>query len=161
MLNPSSFSLRVFLITVLAFSVLSCGTTRKALNMETKAEFKLVANTDINPNSDGKASPIVLQVLKLRDARQFKQEDFLNLFEDAKGRLGNDLIEITKLKELAPGEKRTEKLALSPDVKFIGILGEYVQYNEADAKAVIKIEPHTTTEATLKIERLKVSFQQD
>ena len=55
-----------------------------------------------------------------------KQEDFLNLFEDPQGRLGNDLIEITRLKELAPGESRTETFNLTPEVKFIGILGEYV-----------------------------------
>jgi type VI secretion system protein VasD len=138
----------------------SCSTTRKALNLETAAEIRLEATQDINPNSDGKAAPIVLQVIKLRDARQFKQEEFLNLFEDAKGRLGNDLIEITKLKELAPGEKRLEKIALTPDVKYLGILGEYIQYNDADAKAVIRIEPHTTTKATLKIEKLKVHFEE-
>ena len=161
MLTRTHISLRLLLVAVLAIATLSCGTTRKALNMETNAEFMLVADPDINPSTDGKASPIVLQVVKLRDDRQFKQEDFLNLFEDAKARLGNDLIEITKLRELAPGEKRTEKLALSPDVKFIGILGEYVQYNDADAKTVIKIEPHTTTKATLKIEKLKVYFHQE
>ena len=161
MLTRIHLPFRLLLITLLVALTAACGTTRKALNLDTAAEFKLVATHDINPNSDGKPSPIVLQVVKLRDARQFKQEDFLNLFEDAKGHLGNDLIEITKLKELAPGEKRVEKLALTPEVKFIGILGEYVQYNDADAKAVIKIEPHTTTEATLKIEKLKVHFEDD
>lgn len=161
MLTRINLPFRLFLITLLVAATASCGTTRKALNLETTAEFQLLATPDVNPNSDGKPSPIVLQVVKLRDARQFKQEDFLNLFEDAKGRLGNDLIEITKLKEIAPGEKRLEKLALTPDVKFIGILGEYVQYNDADAKAVIKIEPHTTTKATLKIEKLKVHFEDD
>lgn len=152
--------LRIAFIALLVFLTASCGTTRKALNLDTAAEIQLVASHDINPNSDGKAAPIVLQVIKLRDARQFKQEDFLNLFEDAKGRLGNDLIEIIKLKELAPGEKRLEKIALTPEVKFLGILGEYVQYNDAEAKAVIKIEPHTTTSATLKIEKLKVQFEE-
>lgn len=150
---------RLLLVTLLVILTASCSTTRKALNFVTAAEFKLVAAHDINPNSDGKASPLVLQVVKLRDARQFKQDDFLNLFEDAKGRLGNDLIEIIKLKEIAPGEKRIENLSLTPDVKFIGILGEYVQYNDAEAKAVIEIEPHTTTKATLKIEKLKVYFE--
>lgn len=154
--NPVRIAFIAFLVLVTA----SCATTRRALNLDTVAEFKLVTTQDINPNGEGKASPIVLQVVKLRDARQFKQEDFLNLFEDPKGRLGNDLIEIVKLKEIAPGEKRFEKLALTPEVKFIGILGEYIQYNDADAKAVIKIEPHTTTSATLKVEKLKVYFEE-
>lgn len=155
------FSFRLLLVTFLVLLTASCSTTRKALNLDTAAEFQLVAAHDINPNSDGKASPIVLQIVKLRDDRQFKQDDFLNLFEDAKGRLGNDLIEIIKLKEIAPGEKRLEKISLTPDVKFIGILGEYVQYNDADAKTVIAIKPHATTKATLKIEKLKVHFAND
>ncbi|MEZ5506523.1 MAG: type VI secretion system lipoprotein TssJ [Gammaproteobacteria bacterium] len=160
MLTSLHHPLRLALIALLVMVTASCSTTRKALNLETAAEIRLEATQDINPNSDGKAAPIVLQVIKLRDARQFKQEEFLNLFEDAKGRLGNDLIEITKLKELAPGEKRLEKIALTPDVKYLGILGEYIQYNDADAKAVIRIEPHTTTKATLKIEKLKVHFEE-
>lgn len=160
MLTCLHHPLRLALIALLVMVTASCSTTRKALNLETAAEIRLEATQDINPNSDGKAAPIVLQVIKLRDARQFKQEEFLNLFEDAKGRLGNDLIEITKLKELAPGEKRLEKIALTPDVKYLGILGEYIQYNDADAKAVIRIEPHTTTKATLKIEKLKVHFEE-
>ena len=151
---------RIALIAFLVLLTAACSTTRRALNLDTSAEFKLVTTQDINPNTDGKASPLVLQVVKLRDARQFKQEDFLNLFEDAKGRLGNDLIEIIKLKEIAPGETRVETLKLTPEVKFIGILGEYIQYNDAKAKAVIEIEPNATTKATLKIEKLKVQFEE-
>lgn len=160
MLTSLHHPLRLALIAALVMATAACSTIRKALNLETAAEIRLEATQDINPNSDGKAAPIVLQIIKLRDARQFKQEEFLNLFEDAKGRLGNDLIEITKLKELAPGEKRLEKIALNPDVKYLGILGEYIQYNDADAKAVIRIEPHTTTKATLKIEKLKIHFEE-
>lgn len=147
-------------ISVLLITTLSaCGTTRKALNLETTAEFKFVASLDVNPTSAGKAAPIVVQVITLRDARQFKQEDFLNLFEDPQSRLGNDLIEITRLKEFAPGESRVETFNLTPEVKFIGILGEYIQYEDAEAKAVIAIEPHATNKARISIEKLKVRIE--
>ncbi|HVK99272.1 MAG TPA: type VI secretion system lipoprotein TssJ [Dongiaceae bacterium] len=141
---------------LMALVLTACGTTRKALDLETTATLTITATTDVNPNSDGRAAPIVIQILKLRDERQFKQEDFLSLFQDAKGRLANDYIEMTRLKELAPGETRVEKLNLSPDVKFIGILGEYIQYDTAQAKLVIPIEAHKNNEVNVRIERLNI-----
>lgn len=148
--------LHIILISFLMITLSACSATRKALDLETTAQLKITASKDVNPNSAGRAAPIVLQVIKLRDARQFKQEDFLNLFEDPQGRLGNDLIEIIRLKELAPGEARLENFDLTPEVKFLGILGEYVQYEDAQAKLVIPIEAHTTNKAHIKIEKLKV-----
>ena len=159
MMMPLRTFLQITVSIVLLFTLSACSTTRKALDLETTAEFKFVASQDVNPTSAGRAAPIVIQVITLRDARQFKQEDFLNLFEDPQGRLGNDLIEITRLKEFAPGESRVETFALSPDVKFIGILGEYIQYEDASAKAVIAIEPHTTNKAHISIEKLKVRVE--
>ena len=150
---------RIALTLVVIFAVASCSTTRKALNLETTLNLTVRASRDINPNSNGHAAPIVLQVIKLRDARQFKNEDFLNLFEDPKGRLGNDLIEITKLKELAPGEKREEKINLTPDVKFVGILGEFIQYDRARAKVVIPIEAHASNSADLRVEKLNLRLE--
>ena len=129
------------------------------LNLETSAEFNIIASKDVNPNNSGHPAPLVVQVITLRDARQFKQEDFLNLYEDPQGRLGNDLIEITRLKELAPGESRVETFNLSPEVKFIGILGEYIQYEDAQAKAVIAIEPHATNKVRIRLEKLKVNIE--
>ena len=141
---------------ILLVGLSACGTTRKVLNLETTAELKLVASQDVNPTPDGRAAPIVIQVIKLRDARQFRQEDFLNLYEDPQGRLGNDLIEITRLKELAPGESRVETFSLTPEVKFIGILGEFIQYEEADAKAVIPIPAHASNDVRVRIEKLNI-----
>lgn len=153
--QPLAFVVISFLFLTLA----ACGTTRKALDLETTAELTISASKDVNPNNAGRAAPIVVQVIKLRDARQFKQEDFLNLFEDPQGRLGNDLIEIIRLKELAPGEARVEKFSLTPEVKFIGILGEYIQYEDAQAKVVIPIEAHASNDAEIKIEKLKIRIE--
>ena len=150
---------QIALSILLVVTLSACGTTRKVLNLETSAEFNIIASKDVNPNNSGHPAPLVVQVITLRDARQFKQEDFLNLYEDPQGRLGNDLIEITRLKELAPGESRVETFNLSPEVKFIGILGEYIQYEDAQAKAVIAIEPHATNKVRIRLEKLKVNIE--
>ena len=151
--------LSVVITSLLILTISACGTTRKALDLQTTAQLQLSASPDVNPNSLGKPAPIVLQVIKLRDARQFKQEDFLNLYKDPQGRLGNDLIEIIKLKELAPGESRKESFDLTPEVKFLGVLGEYIQYEDANAKAVMAIEPHTGNDAKVSIQKLNIQIE--
>ena len=156
MLNVTKISVRFALTLFLIFTVASCATTRKALDFDTALNLTVSASKDVNPTSSGHPAPIVLEVIKLRDDRQFKNEDFINLFEDPKGRLGNDLIEITKLKELAPGERRKEKITLTPEVKYVGILAEFIQYDQAKAKLVIPIEAYSTNSADVRVERLNI-----
>lgn len=156
MRKPLNSFLLYPLVALLVFSLAGCSSTRRALNLETSAEITLDATKNVNPNTDGKASPLVIRVLKLRDDRQFKQEDFLNLFENAKSRLGDDLIESVRLKEIAPGEERVEVFKLTPEIRYLGILGEYIRYEDAQAKQIILIEPHKTNKVELEFGRLKI-----
>jgi len=156
MLKFIKISVRFALTLLLIFTAASCATTRKALDLDTSLDLTVSTSKDVNPTSGGHPAPIVLEVIKLRDDRQFKNEDFINLFEDPKGRLGNDLVEITKLKELAPGERREEKIALTPEVKYVGILAEFIQYDKAKAKLVIPIEAYSTNSADVRVEKLNI-----
>ena len=66
---PLRHLLQITVSLVLVFTLTACGTTRKVLNLETTAEFKLVASQDVNPTTAGRAAPLVVQVITLRDAR--------------------------------------------------------------------------------------------
>lgn len=137
---------RIFLIGVLALTVAACQTTRRTLNFDTNVELAMDIEGDVNPDNDGRASPVVVRVFMLADDRQFSREDFLNLYENADSRLGKDLLNTVILKEFAPGEQRIEKLELTPEVKYIGLLAEFVQYQEADALMLLPITEHKNNE---------------
>ncbi|AFU98088.2 type VI secretion system lipoprotein TssJ [Simiduia agarivorans] len=142
----------ISLITVLIVS--GCQTTRETLNLDTNAEVHLYAGEHINPDQDSRASPLVIRLFKLADDRQFGREDFLNLYENAENRLGKDLLDTIVLKELAPGEHRVENLSLTPEVAYIGVLAEFVQYQDASAVTIFPITAHTSNEIHLQIEKL-------
>ena len=120
-------ALRYLLMTLLALSTISCGSTRKLLNVETSAELTFITSKDLNPDQDGRASPIVIKAFSLSDDRQFKREDFLSLYENPAERLGSDLIDSVELKEFSPDETRVENIPLTPQTRFIGLMGEVVQ----------------------------------
>lgn len=134
------------LIGVLVLAVAACQTTRRTLNFDTTVELAVDIKNDVNPDNDGRASPVVMRVFMLADDRQFSREDFLNLYENAESRLGKDLIDTVVLKEFAPGEQRIEKLQLTPEIRYIGLLAEFVQYQRADALMVLPIAEHKTNE---------------
>lgn len=133
---------KCMIIVAVIGALSACQTTRRTLNFDTSAEINFKAMSTINPDDDGRASPVVVRVFKLADSRQFSREDFLNLYENADDRLGKDLIDTVILKELAPGEMRTEVLELTPEVKYIGLLAEFVRYQDADAIVLLPITDH-------------------
>lgn len=137
---------QLILIGLLVLTLAACQTTRRTLNFDTTAELAVDIEKDVNPDNDGRASPVVVRVFMLADDRQFSREDFLNLYENAESRLGKDLLDTVVLKEFAPGEQRVETLQLSPEVRYIGLLAEFVRYQDADALMLLPITDHTDNE---------------
>ncbi|WP_161787497.1 type VI secretion system lipoprotein TssJ [Endozoicomonas numazuensis] len=156
------FTKPIKLLTSLVFIALitGCSTSREVLNFDTSAELSLQAASDVNLDSDGRPSPLVIRIFKLSDARQFEREDFLTLYEQAEDRLGKDLIGTVQLKELAPGENRLETFELTPDIRYLGILAEYSRYDETTTMLVLPVSAHYSNDFSLIASEKGLSEQQ-
>nr|WP_277987221.1 type VI secretion system lipoprotein TssJ [Microbulbifer salipaludis] len=144
-------------VIALVMGLVACQTTRRTLNLDTSIALAVEIENDVNPDSDGRSSPVVVRVFMLADDRQFSREDFLNLYENAESRLGKDLIDTVVLKEFAPGEQRVEQLALTPEVRYIGLLAEFVQYQDADALMLLPIIDHRKNEYAITLEGTRMA----
>ncbi|BBM01008.1 type VI secretion system lipoprotein TssJ [Microbulbifer sp. GL-2] len=153
--------LHITLLGILVVTLAACQTTRRTLNLDTSVELSVNIREDVNPDDDGRASPVVVRVFMLADDRQFAREDFLNLYENAQSRLGKDLLDTIILKEFAPGEQRVEALQLTPDVKYIGLLAEFVQYQQADALLVLPITDHKKNEFRVALADTRIGTPDD
>ena len=142
----------VALVVVGALFSTGCQSARKALNLDTSAVIHFEAAELINPDSDGRASPVVIHVFKLADSRNFARQDFLSLYEGASARLGKDLLGSVELKEVTPGEKRTELIELTPEVKYLGLMAEFIQYQNAVALAEVVVLEHNENGYFVQIE---------
>ena len=133
-----------------------CSTTASLLNLETEVILDFQVWPKINPDDNGRASPLVVRVYELKDSRQFLAEDFIDLFEESKERLGADLLAEHRIRELIPGQNRTETFVVTPEVKYLGLLGEFIQYENAQARVVIAVEPNQTTKKVIWINKTKL-----
>jgi len=89
-----------------------------------KAKMTITAHSAVNPDANGRPSPIVVRVYQLKADDKFGGADFFALFDDDQKALGGDLLGREEV-ELAPGEKKELQFAVKRDAKFVGVLAAY------------------------------------
>jgi type VI secretion system protein VasD len=85
---------------------------------------RLTASDDVNPDTTGRASPIVVRVFQLHDASSFGTADFFAIYDHEKETLAADLIGSAEY-VLRPGETRDLELQPDPNVQNLGFLAAF------------------------------------
>jgi len=137
----------VVLIAAAAALLAACGGGKPVKPVATRAQ--LVASEDVNPDSSGRASPIVVRVLQLRNDGEFATADFFALYEKEKETLGASLISREEY-VLTPGETRTLELALNPEARFLGAIAAYRDFRSARWRALTPAPEKTLTDLLAK-----------
>ena len=146
-------SIKIIFVSFIVILLASCAMTREALNLDTELNLEVSVSWNINPDSDGRSSPIVLNLLYLKDSRQFEQEELIALLESPEDRLGKDLIDTIRLKEFIPSEQREVFYVLPEGVNYVGIVAEFIQYQGAIGTVILPIERHATNDFTIALEK--------
>jgi len=150
--------LKVSIVISLLAVITACAYTREKLDLTTSVELELKVSSTVNPDSDGRTSPVVLNLLYLKDNRQFEQEDFIALLESPEDRLGKDLIEKIRLKEFIPSEVREITYVLPEGVNYVGVIAEFIQYQDAQGKLILPIEGHSSNEFRVSVDKDSISI---
>lgn len=90
----------------------------------TKLDLVLSANERVNPDLQGRPSPVVLQLIELRHGVAFENADFFSLYDNAEQVLPKDWVSSEEV-ELRPGDRRALKLRVEPNSHFVGVLAAY------------------------------------
>lgn len=139
--------------TLLALLLMSSACSTLSPNSRlTKLDLELSASERLNPDLDGRPSPIVLRLLELKTPVAFENADFFALYERAKETLAPDLVASEEL-ELRPGEKRELKLATKDGSRYVGVLAAYRDLPESQWRYVVKLTPVQLTQARLRLEQ--------
>jgi type VI secretion system protein VasD len=91
---------------------------------------------DVNPDSSGRPSPIVVRIYQLKAEAAFKATDFFTLYDDEEKALGPELISRDEY-VLAPKETKTIDVALSPDTRFVGAIAAFRDYRNAEWRVLV------------------------
>ena len=90
----------------------------------------------VNPDGQGRPSPLVIKIYQLKAKDKFELADFFALFDQAEATLGADMLGVEDVM-MTPGERRPYEGEVDPNTRFIGVVGAYRDINQAQWKAVV------------------------
>lgn len=93
----------------------------------------------LNPDMNGRPSPVVVTLYQLKSAYTFKQADAASLMADSAKILGSDLIDKNTI-EIRPNSTQNITQALDPDTQFLGIVADYRNATTESWHKVVKLD---------------------
>lgn len=101
-----------------------------------KTTMRITADTDVNPDAAGRASPVVVRVYQLRTDAAFSTTDFFSLFDDEQKALGQELISRDEFM-LEPAEARTIDVTIADEARFVGAIAAYRDIRNAEWRGIV------------------------
>jgi len=108
--------------------------------------FTISINTssDLNPDNDDRASPVVLRIYELSDAKLFNESDFFDLYDEDTEILGKAILKKQEM-ELNPNESRKLEMILTDKTNFIGFIAAYRDIDSAKWREVHAVKTQKPT----------------
>lgn len=140
-----------FLMTLMAvvMTLLLAGcATLSPFSTMTKLYLTLTASDQLNPDLNGRPSPVVVRLFELRHPVAFENADFFSLYERARETLSPDLLSSEEL-ELRPGETVELKLDIAGGGRYVGVVAAYRDLPQARWRYTLPVAAAQITEARL------------
>ncbi len=125
----------VLAVTLVGFC--GCGAIPQAPK-EIKIGADIVVSGSLNPDANGRPSPMLLAIYQLKNADKFRNEDFFSVFDPQGVALGDDLLRREQM-TLQPGGSRSYEAEFDAETVFIGLVGAFSDLENAQWRAVIEI----------------------
>jgi len=124
----------------------------------TKVQVDLRALENINPDMNGRPSPVVVRLYELNSLTAFNSADFFSLYDKDRQTLGRELLTVKEL-YLMPDEMRQIEQTLQPDTQYLGVIAAFRDLEHAGWRSSIAITPHETTRLVIQLKENQISIE--
>ncbi len=123
----------------------------------TQVSALLSAAVNINPDRNGRPSPIVVRVYELKSENVFKGADFFSLFEQDSAILGADLVNRVEY-QMDPGEVIQYDREFANDSSYLGVIAAYRNLENARWRASMVILPKQKNKFSVSLDHLNIAI---
>jgi type VI secretion system protein VasD len=123
---------------------------REALDMQVNA------TADVNPDMQGRPSPVILHIMELNSTEQFNRLDYMSLTQPSGAALGAELLGKNQM-VLQPGETKALPMELNPMTTAIGLVAGYRDIDNAAWRKVIPITQGSTRGIAITLGQTQIS----
>ena len=120
-----------------------------------KLGLSINATTDVNPDMQGRPSPVILHIFELNSVEQFNGLDYVSLTQPSGAALGTSLL-AKKQEILQPGGSRELPLELDPQTTIIGLVAGYRDIDNATWRTSVPIIPGKTKQLSITLNQQQI-----
>ena len=120
-----------------------------------KLAMQISTTADVNPDMQGRPSPIILHILELSSTEQFNRLDYMNLTQPSGAALGADLLGKNQM-VLQPGDSKSVPMDLNPQTTVIGLVAGYRDIDNAIWRTNIEITQGSTKGISVTLEQQQI-----
>jgi type VI secretion system protein VasD len=145
-------TLNSFLVIILLVLLSACaGAPPKRENLD----LQVMAAADVNPDMQGRPSPIILHILELNSTEQFNRLDYMALTQPSGAALGPDLLGKNQV-VMQPGETKALPTELNPLTTAIGLVAGYRDIDNAVWRKSIAVTQGSTKGIQVALEQQQI-----
>lgn len=139
------------------FVLAGCQAVYATFPPSTKLHFRVAA--DINPDFDGRPSPVIIKVYELASKTVFENQDFFALYDNPETVLRTDLLKKDEL-VFEPGQRNEYRMALQPATKAVALVAAYRDIEGARWRAVVDVKPTGYDDFYVYVDKLAVYIRE-
>jgi type VI secretion system protein VasD len=141
-------------IGIAAFAATACSSSDPE---PTIIVGEMTATETINPNRDGRPSPVLVRIYELTSDSKFNSVSYFDLYDDEGSALGADLQSREEI-PMRPGETASIDMALKDSSQFVGAAAAFQDIDNSVWRAVAPVPPNETTRLTITIDNTSLSM---
>ena len=115
------------------------------------------AASDVNPDSRGRPSPIVVRMFELKSLAAFEGADFFSLYERDRDTLGGEMLAREDF-QLSPGDQRKFERQLQADTRYVAVIAAYRDLERAKWRGSMSVAANQTTPLLIRLDSRSVSI---
>lgn len=147
----------LMLVSVICLVITGCQAVYATFPPSTKLHFRVAE--DINPDLEGRPSPVIIKVYELASKTVFESQDFFALYDNPDESLRTDLLKKDEL-VLEPGQKIEYSMALNPATKAVALVAAYRDIEGARWRAVVDVKPTGYDDFYVYVDKLAVYIRE-
>jgi type VI secretion system protein VasD len=140
-------------LSLLGLSLVGCGS---APPKPSPVKAAISATADVNPNPEGRASPVHVRIFQLKEPGAFMDADYWALVDKEQATLGASLLQRQE-QDLVPGEKKEFELKIDPEAHVLGVMAEFADYRNAVWRTIAQT-PNKTLMDMVKLKKDRITI---
>ena len=138
-------------------TVLTACSSVSWMQSPTTINSQILASFEINPDTNGRPSPLVVRVYELKSISAFNDADFFKLYDEEVATLGGDLLSREEF-ELTPGEGRKISHKANEQSRYFAVVAAFRNIDQASWRASAALELNSKNSLIVRIDKQSVTI---